>query len=322
MENVFPFLIINSSENLAQETIDFHKNISYFNFLVDDNKQGEMVGQFLPKEIMASMLSELIVIRSSEKTAGDFFGICHDLVMVFRRRMLSYLSPSLFSYNIIDIRKNENYNISEIFDRELFKNLGKKLTLFETEEFCGEFLETSMLNEYVDRSYEILYQKYRENRPIKDSRKMLYQVLKTLVNTFDIMPLGKTTSKTFFKFDAECIYSSMLVKEEEQKRYVDNLENKMQQKVDFEELFDFYFNVQNEKKISELLNVSGMSLTDESFANLTFKSEQLRNREMKNNKKNIGGTYFKTFNAEKLADLNDKEKVEIENDFDLATDIF
>lgn len=321
MENIFPFLIINSKEVLSVETLQNYSNICYFNFLKDD-KNGGKVENIVSEEFGAMITSELILIRNNKSLNMDIFEYCFNLIMIFRRQMYRYLAISIFCYKVIDIKKHHNYNISDIFDRSLFKTATMKLNFFESEEFCEHFLETSMFIKFIDRAYLILYQKYRENKPICDNQQGLYQIIKTMVNAFDVMPIGKITSKKFFKFESHCIFSSIVVKEEEYKRYREKSKNEVKIDVDLNELFEFFFNNEYEKRSLELLHISGYSLPNQSLSSLTTNTFINKLKIEKNTKKTIGSAHFKEFELKRLIDLNSKEHYEITNDFDNATDIF
>lgn len=333
LENVFPFLLIHAREGLTPDQLDGHPSISYFNFL-NAEANCRLDTKNFPTQNMKLMFSELNLLRGGHHGGGaqkqDLFELCHDMIMVFRRQLWAYLAPTVFCFKVIDVKNRPNYGISDIFDRELFRTIGRQLTIFEFDNFCDLFLETGMIIRFLDKSFQILNQKHRLNKPIRDKQQPLAQVLKTLVNAFEVMPTGKLNSKTFFKFESKMVYSSISLREEETKRFTVAINAKVAINVDMEEIFDFYFAWESERKTLDLFSVSHLSGTSESILDKTIKSlkslKSLHDKPIGDGspdfKARVGADYFRKFQEVSLVNLNDKEEYDIENDFDQATDIF
>lgn len=331
LENIFPFLIINAQKGIDQPDLDAHPSLCYFDFNSKDPiSQIDLTD--LPSETLKLLASEFNMIRGHQSmpttpvNSEEDFLFCHEMVMVLRRQMLAYLAPVPFCLKAIDTETNPNYSIPDIFDRNLFKSIGKQLFLFESDRFCDLFMESAMLIQFLDHSFQILNHKYRLNQPIPDKRLPLSLFLKAMVNIFEVMPTIKLKSKSFFRFESRMIYSSIAFSKDEDKRFRSLLEVKKTVNFSFEELFDFYFTRESDLKASQFLLMSGWSGTSGSLPDVSVKSykSQLSHKSTQpfRVENTFGNDYFRVFREDKLRNLNEKEDVEIENDFDNATDIF
>lgn len=325
LENVFPFLIINSKEGLCAEMVLSHSQISFFNFT-----QSEPVSRFdstgFPTDTPKLMLSELSMIGGQGgvwSVANSVFTVCHEMVMVFRRQTMEYLAPTLFCLKVIDPAANPNYTINDIFDKDIFKQVSKQLGLIESEQFCQMLLETSMLIKFVDKAFQVFYQKHRLNQQLSDRQNEFYKTLKSLVNIFEVMPTGKKHSKHFFKFEVGMMYSNVAFREQEKSRFEKAVSEREEVKVSIDELFDFYYSQESERKASDLLPMSLVSPTERSLTNQSSKTGiSLHGSELSPASKKVGEDYFRAFKEDRIVNLNEKENVEIGNHFDTATDIF
>lgn len=332
LENVFPFLIINSKEGLGAETVLSHPQISFFNFA-----QAEPLSRFdaagFPSNTAKLMLSELSMIGGKGNSQGGLaatksvFFLCHEMIMVFRRQIAEYLAPTLFCLKVVDPVAKPNYTLGDIFDKELFKQVSRQLSLVESEQFCQMLTETSMLVRFVDKSFQALHQKHRLGQQFSAPDSDFYRTLKTLVNIFEVMPTGKANSKYFFKFEVGTMYSNIAFREQEKSRFEKAVGEREEVDVDLDELFDFYFAQEAERKASDFLPASVVSATGRSLTDVSAKTGQSRQSQTRSGEpfavsKKVGEDYFRAFKEDRIVNLNEKEVVEIGNDFDAATDIF
>lgn len=331
LENVFPFLIINSQVGLSADQLADHPALCYFDFRPKDASVRLDATDF-PSETLKLLTSEFSMIRGKQSLPAtplnpdEVFFFCHEMIMVVRRQMLAYLSPTLFCLKAVNLAATPNYAIPDIFDKELFRTIGRQLSLFESDRFCDMFLETSMLVRFLDHSFQCLNQKYRLNEAIPDKRQPLSLFLKAMVNIFEAMPTVKLKSKTFFRFESRMVYSSIAFTKDEDRRFRGLVESRRTVSHAFQELFDFYFTRESDIKASQFLLPSRLSQTSGSPLDMSVRSlkSQLSRQSATPPPpdKTVGGDYFRAFREDKLHNLNEKEDFEIESDFDSATDIF
>lgn len=331
LENVFPFLVINAHKGLDPAQLDDLPHLSYFDFTSKESV-ARIDPSELPTQTIRMLASEFGMIGAKQTlpaasvSPSDLFGMCHEMVMVVRRQMLAYLCPVLFSLRAIDTLAQPNYSIPNIFDKDTFCAIGRQLSLFESDRFCKAFLETSMLNHFLDVSFQVLSCKYRLNQPIPDRRAPLYLFLKAMVNVFEAMPSIRQKSKSFFRFESRMVYSSIVFTKDEERRFRALLADRQVVTHNLPELFDFFFAQESDLKASQYLPVSQLSGTSGSMPDLSVKSfssqiGQKTTQEVRA-EKTVGGDYFRLFREDRLRDLNEKEDIDIANDFDVATDIF